>query len=140
MKAVILAGGRGLDLFPLTQTRPKPMITLLGKPILEYLIRELKEVGLREILIVTGYKGEQITDVRISVGPSGPVPRRMTQAEDVLRGNPPTEDKLASAFAAILDQASFRTSRHRATSEYRQHVVGVLLAETLHTAFERAYV
>ncbi|MHA1200097.1 MAG: nucleotidyltransferase family protein [Candidatus Heimdallarchaeaceae archaeon] len=60
MKAVILAGGKGLDLFPLTQNRPKPMITLLGKPILEYLIRELKEVGLRDILIVTGYKGEQI--------------------------------------------------------------------------------
>ena len=60
MKAVILAGGKGLDLFPLTQTRPKPMITLLGKPILEYIIRELKEVGLKEILIVTGYKGEQI--------------------------------------------------------------------------------
>ncbi len=60
MKAVILAGGRGLDLFPLTQTRPKPMITLLGKPILEYLIKELKEVGLTDILIVTGYKGEQI--------------------------------------------------------------------------------
>lgn len=62
MKAVILAGGRGLDLFPLTQTRPKPMITLLGKPILEYLIRELKETGLKDILIVTGYKGEQIVN------------------------------------------------------------------------------
>jgi bifunctional UDP-N-acetylglucosamine pyrophosphorylase/glucosamine-1-phosphate N-acetyltransferase len=62
MKAVILAGGRGIDLFPLTQTRPKPMITLLGKPILEYLIKELKEVGLTDILIVTGYKGDQIRD------------------------------------------------------------------------------
>ena len=60
MKAVILAGGKGIDLHPLTQTRPKPMITLLGKPILEYLIVELKEVGLTDILIVTGYKGEQI--------------------------------------------------------------------------------
>jgi len=62
MKAVILAGGKGVDLFPLTQTRPKPMITLLGKPILQYLIEELKEIGLFEILIVTGYKGEQIRD------------------------------------------------------------------------------
>lgn len=60
MKAVILAGGKGVDLFPLTQTRPKPMITLLGKPILEYLIKELKEVGLTDILIVVGYKSEQI--------------------------------------------------------------------------------
>ena len=62
MKAVILAGGKGIDLFPLTQTRPKPMITLLGKPILQYLIEELKEIGLFDILIVTGYKGEQIRD------------------------------------------------------------------------------
>lgn len=62
MKAVILAGGKGTDLLPLTQTRPKPMITLLGKPILEYLICELKEVGLTDILIVTGYMGEQIKD------------------------------------------------------------------------------
>ncbi|MHA1396233.1 MAG: bifunctional sugar-1-phosphate nucleotidylyltransferase/acetyltransferase [Candidatus Heimdallarchaeaceae archaeon] len=62
MKAVILAGGTGKDLLPLTQTRPKPMIKILGKPILEYLIQELKEVGLTEILIVTGYKGEQIRD------------------------------------------------------------------------------
>ncbi|MCK4844522.1 MAG: NTP transferase domain-containing protein, partial [Candidatus Heimdallarchaeota archaeon] len=60
MKAVILAGGKGIDLHPLTQTRPKPMIMLLGKPLLEYLIVELKEVGLTDILIVTGYKGEQI--------------------------------------------------------------------------------
>ena len=60
MKAVILAGGKGIDLFPLTQTRPKPMITLLGKPILQYLIEELKEIGLFDILIVTGYKGGQI--------------------------------------------------------------------------------
>ncbi|MHA1687029.1 MAG: bifunctional sugar-1-phosphate nucleotidylyltransferase/acetyltransferase [Candidatus Heimdallarchaeaceae archaeon] len=60
IKAVILAGGRGLDLLPLTQTRPKPMIPILGKPILEYLILQLKDAGIQDILIVTGYKGEQI--------------------------------------------------------------------------------
>ena len=60
MKAVILAGGRGVELLPLTATRPKPMIPLLGKPILQYLIEELKSVGLTDILIVTGYKGEHI--------------------------------------------------------------------------------
>ncbi|MFW9851503.1 MAG: bifunctional sugar-1-phosphate nucleotidylyltransferase/acetyltransferase [Candidatus Thorarchaeota archaeon] len=62
MKAVILAGGKGLDLFPLTQTRPKPMITLLGKPILQYIIEELREMGLTDIIIVTGYRGDQIKD------------------------------------------------------------------------------
>ncbi len=82
--------------------------------------------------------GDAISDVRIAVGPSGPVPGRMTQAEHVLRGNPPTGEIMTQAFESILDQASFRTSRHRATSEYRQHVVGVLLEETLFEAYERA--
>jgi len=62
MKTVILAGGKGSDLLPLTQTRPKPMIKLLGKPILQYLIEQLKELGLDDILIVLGYKGEQIKE------------------------------------------------------------------------------
>jgi carbon-monoxide dehydrogenase medium subunit len=83
-------------------------------------------------------EGPRIADLRISVGPSGPVPRRMTAAEDALRGQPPTPKNIAQAFQAILTQASFRTSRHRATSQYRQHVVGILLEDTLMTAFERA--
>jgi carbon-monoxide dehydrogenase medium subunit len=79
-----------------------------------------------------------IIDVRIAVGPSGPVPRRMTLAEDCLRGKAPVSENISRAFKAILDQASFRTSRHRSTSDYRQHVVGVLLEETIFQAFERS--
>lgn len=82
--------------------------------------------------------GDKIADIRISVGPSGPVPRRMNQAEDVLRGHPLKDSTIGLALDAILEQANFRTSRHRSTSEYRQHVVGILLEETLITAFERA--
>lgn len=82
--------------------------------------------------------GDFIADVRIAVGPSGPVPIRMTQAEEALRGNPLADEFILRATECILDQASFRTSRHRATSTYRQHVVGVLLEETLSAAFKRA--
>jgi carbon-monoxide dehydrogenase medium subunit len=82
--------------------------------------------------------GDTLADVRIAVGPSGPVPRRMVNAESILRGQPPTTENIQRAYAAILDEASFRTSRHRATSNYRQYVVGVLLEETLAVAFERA--
>jgi carbon-monoxide dehydrogenase medium subunit len=82
--------------------------------------------------------GNLIADVRIAVGPSGPVPIRMTQAEEALRGNPLTDEFISKATECILDQASFRTSRHRATSTYRQHVVGVLLQDTLSAAFKRA--
>ncbi len=83
-------------------------------------------------------EGTRLADARVVVGPSGPVIRRMTDAEEVLRGQPLTEETIRRAHEAILSQASFRTSRHRATKEYRQRVAGVLLREALTTAFERA--
>jgi CO/xanthine dehydrogenase FAD-binding subunit len=81
---------------------------------------------------------DKLAEVRIAVGPSGPVPRRMAAAENLLCGQTLTPAVLQKAYESILNEASFRTSRHRATSEYRQHVVGILLEETLRVAFERA--
>jgi carbon-monoxide dehydrogenase medium subunit len=83
-------------------------------------------------------ENEAIQDIRISIGPSGPVPRRMMAAEDFLRGKSPTEEILEETHQIILKQASFRTSRHRATLEYRQEMAGVLLRDTLRLAWERA--
>ncbi len=79
-----------------------------------------------------------IKDVRIAVGPSGPVPRRMLEAENVLRGQPLTDLSIARAHEAVLGEASFRTCRHRATEEYRRRMVGVLLDNTLREAFDRS--
>lgn len=55
MKAVILAGGKGTRLGSLTQELPKPMIRVLGKPILEYHIELLREYGITEIWILVNY-------------------------------------------------------------------------------------
>jgi len=60
MKAVVLAAGEGQRLRPLTFTRPKHMIPIGGKPILEHLINALKESGIEEILLVVNYKAEMI--------------------------------------------------------------------------------
>jgi histidinol-phosphate phosphatase family protein len=54
-QAVILAGGRGTRLGPLTKTRPKPMVEFHGKPFLEYLIEMLREQGFHRILLLLGY-------------------------------------------------------------------------------------
>jgi histidinol-phosphate phosphatase family protein len=54
-QAVILAGGRGTRLAPLTDTKPKPMIEFHGKPFLEYLITMLREQGIRKVLLLLGY-------------------------------------------------------------------------------------
>jgi bifunctional UDP-N-acetylglucosamine pyrophosphorylase/glucosamine-1-phosphate N-acetyltransferase len=61
MQAVILAAGRGTRMRELTDTIPKPMIPILGKPLLEWKLSVLpKEI--REVIITIGYLGEQIKE------------------------------------------------------------------------------
>lgn len=59
-QAVILAGGRGTRLRPLTDTRPKPMIEIHGKPFLEYLVEMLRDQGFDRILLLLGYLPEVV--------------------------------------------------------------------------------
>ncbi|WP_457559188.1 bifunctional sugar-1-phosphate nucleotidylyltransferase/acetyltransferase [Candidatus Harpocratesius sp.] len=61
-KAVILAAGFGKRLAPLTETRPKPLIAIGGKPLLSHTLEALKIIGIKEILLIVGYKKEQIQD------------------------------------------------------------------------------
>ncbi len=62
MKAVIMAGGRGTRIAKINSEVPKPMISILGKPILEYQIEVLKEQGYTDIILVVGYLGKVIQD------------------------------------------------------------------------------
>jgi len=54
-KAMILAAGQGTRVRPLTKYMPKPMIPILGKPVLEYLVEHLKRHGVGEIMINVAY-------------------------------------------------------------------------------------
>jgi CO/xanthine dehydrogenase FAD-binding subunit len=83
-------------------------------------------------------EGDQVTDARIAVGPSGPVPGRMIEAEKALIGQTISPKVQAQALEVLLKEAHFRTSLHRATADYRRHLVGVLLDEALTTAWQRA--
>ncbi|MCL4398969.1 sugar phosphate nucleotidyltransferase [Candidatus Parvarchaeota archaeon] len=60
LSAVVLAGGKGTRLRPLTYEVPKSMIPVKGKPILEYIIQRLKDAGISNIMISIGYLGEKI--------------------------------------------------------------------------------
>ncbi|MBI5183099.1 MAG: nucleotidyltransferase family protein, partial [Nitrospinae bacterium] len=62
MRALILAAGLGTNLSPFTATRPKPMIKIGGRFILENSINLLKESGVNDINIVVGHRKEKITD------------------------------------------------------------------------------
>jgi bifunctional UDP-N-acetylglucosamine pyrophosphorylase/glucosamine-1-phosphate N-acetyltransferase len=60
MKAVILAAGEGVRLQPVTSTRPKHLIRLGGKTILEHCLGAVKDAGIDEVLLVTHYMGDVI--------------------------------------------------------------------------------
>ena len=61
-KVVIMAGGKGLRLRPLTKYIPKPMLKVGGKPILETLIKKIKESGYLDFIICVNYKSKIIED------------------------------------------------------------------------------
>jgi NDP-sugar pyrophosphorylase family protein len=60
MKAVLLAGGKGVRLRPLTYSIPKPLLPVGEKPILEEIIDRLKKFDIDEFIIAVGYRGELI--------------------------------------------------------------------------------
>ncbi len=62
MKAVILAAGEGSRMRPLTYTRPKVMLPIANKPILEHLLMEIKQAGIGEFIIIVGYHDEQVRE------------------------------------------------------------------------------
>jgi len=60
MKAIILAGGRGKRLRPITDKIPKPLIPINNMPLIERTIKYLKKYGINEIIISSGYKSHKI--------------------------------------------------------------------------------
>jgi UDP-N-acetylglucosamine diphosphorylase / glucose-1-phosphate thymidylyltransferase / UDP-N-acetylgalactosamine diphosphorylase / glucosamine-1-phosphate N-acetyltransferase / galactosamine-1-phosphate N-acetyltransferase len=61
-KAVILAAGRGTRMRKLTAELPKPMIEVRGKPVLQHIIEGLHDAGIRDLLLVVGYRADVVRD------------------------------------------------------------------------------
>ena len=62
MAAVVMAGGYGTRLSPLTDETPKPMLPIGGRPILEWIVEGLQQAGIRKITLTTHYKSKLIVD------------------------------------------------------------------------------
>jgi NDP-sugar pyrophosphorylase family protein len=60
LKAVILAAGEGTRMRPLTYTRPKVMLPIANKPILEHLLLEASRAGIKDFILIVGYRDEQV--------------------------------------------------------------------------------
>lgn len=62
LKAIIPVAGAGTRLRPFTYTQPKALMPIAGKPIISYIIDDLKHQGIKDFLFIVGYFGEKIVD------------------------------------------------------------------------------
>ena len=60
IKAVLLCGGKGERLYPLTDEIPKPLVKIREKPIISYIIKHLEKFKIMDLIILTGYKSKKI--------------------------------------------------------------------------------
>lgn len=80
----------------------------------------------------------QVVAAAIAIGPAGPIPFRAADAEELLTSAPYSDELLEAVIDAAQSQAQLRTSRHRASQEYRHEMVAVLLRRVLSRAITRA--
>jgi len=83
-------------------------------------------------------EGGRIKQIHIAAGPGGAVPFRAFRSEAFLAGKPYSAVGFSTALNALTEEVKFRSSAMRASAEYRYHLVGNLLNDTLTTAWERA--
>jgi len=97
-QAVILAAGEGQRLRPFTVNRPKVMLFIAGKPVLQYVIEALAQKGIRDIVLVVGYRKDQVLDYFGAGEPCGVDLTYVTQERQL-----GTAHALAQAKNAIRD-------------------------------------
>jgi len=80
----------------------------------------------------------RVVDATIAIGPAGPIPFRAASAEALLTSAPYSDELLEAVIDVAQSQAQLRTSRHRASQEYRHEMIAVLLRRVLPRAVARA--
>lgn len=84
-------------------------------------------------------KQDVLSEIHIAIGPAGPVPVRARNTERFLQGKKPDNEMIDQALQTLLSETKYRTSAHRATATYRQHLVSVLLKDTFDFAWKRTF-
>ncbi|GCE13242.1 mannose-1-phosphate guanyltransferase [Tengunoibacter tsumagoiensis] len=107
MKAVVMAGGEGSRLRPLTIRRPKPMVPIAGKPVMEHILNLLKRHGITEVVVTVQYLASNIEDY---FGNGSQLGMRITYSrEDVPLGTAGSvknaEEQLTEPFIVISGDA-----------------------------------
>lgn len=83
MKGILLSGGTGTRLRPITHTGPKQLVPVANKPVLEYAIEDLKDAGITEIGVILGHKGRE--EIQELLGDGSKYDVKITY---IVQGNP----------------------------------------------------
>lgn len=131
IKGLILAAGRGTRLRPLTDCRPKPLVPLAGRPILQYNIENLRDAGVNEIVVVIGHNSQQIP-AYFGTGDALGVRLRYEEQEQLLgtahavfQAREALED---SPFVLVFGDNMTGYPLSRLTADYRRWGAGSMLA------------
>lgn len=83
-------------------------------------------------------EADHIADARICIAPVAPTPQRISAVEEALRGQPASDASIQAAAALAMEVLDPRTSKYRASADYRREMARVLLQRTLPAALDRA--
>jgi dTDP-glucose pyrophosphorylase/CBS domain-containing protein len=129
LQAVVMAGGRGSRLHPLTEELPKPMLPVGDQPLMERIIRQLGDAGVRQVSVTTHYRADKITDYFGSGGQFGVNLSYVTEDRQLgtaggLALMPPPESTLLVMNGDILTRMDFRAM----VAFHRQHNAMITVA------------
>lgn len=122
---LLLCGGKGERLQPLTSNQPKPLIEIKGKPILSYLISYFKKYGLTRFVVAVGYKSEKVVsyfkenhrNIEVQIVDSGDadIIDRIRDAARFIRGD----------FILCYGDTLADVNLHELAAFHRQHADGI---------------
>lgn len=130
MQALILAGGLGTRLGSMIKDLPKPMALIEGKPFLEYQIGFLKNAGISDIILCTGYQGEKIQQYFLDGKKHGITIRYSHEKEPLGTGGPIkyVRDLLDCEFFVLNGDSLFMIDMNSMKSFHRENNADATLA------------
>src|SRR4249920_3072794 len=105
MQALVLVGGEGTRLRPLTLTQPKPAVPLVDRPFIRYMVDWLGHHGIDEVIMACGFRAEALRDALGDGGGGGPAISYLQESEPLGTAGPirlaADEGMLAGRFLAL---------------------------------------
>lgn len=130
VKAMILAAGRGERMRPLTDTTPKPLLEVRGKPLIQWHIERLRDAGFNELLVNVSWLKEKLIEflgdgsrfgVDIVISEESPVP--LETAGGIIRALPQLGDRFVAVNGDVFTDFDFRALREFPMHEDLAHLM-----------------